>query len=267
VALRPATVVLLFPVGLYLLLPGRLAGWRGYLAAVAGIVLLPLLMAVANSLMFGHWYATGYPPSQYRDSWRNFWPEGAAGLLIAPNSGLFVQSPFTLLALVGGWQVWRGAEAVRDRGLLRAYTLCFLLYWGLFAKWYDWQGGLVFATRMLSEGYPLWLPLVVIGWKSVRGYPHALLVVTVLCAYSVVYQLVNLALFDRTTLLNPKHLPWSPRDHFFVFHVRHFGMYETVGSILLSGCLFLVIASLLVVVLRPFLRQGLPGAGKIPEKE
>ena len=75
VVLRPVTVVLLFPLGLYLLWPGRLGGWRAYLAALAGIVPLPLLMAVANSVMFGHWYSTGYPPSEYRGSWRTFWPE------------------------------------------------------------------------------------------------------------------------------------------------------------------------------------------------
>src|SRR5205807_1214344 len=113
------------------------------------------------------------------ESWRTYWPEGAAGLLIAPNSGLFVQSPFTLLALVGGWVVWRSRGSVREAGLLRIYTICFVAYWALFAKWHDWQGGLTFTTRMLSEGYPLWMPLVLVGWDRLRACQPARVAVVV----------------------------------------------------------------------------------------
>jgi hypothetical protein len=253
VVLRPVTVVLLFPVGLYLLLPGRLAGWRGYLAAFAGILPLPLLMAVANSLMFGHWYSTGYPPGEYRDRWLTWWPEGAAGLLIAPNSGLFVQSPFTLLAVVGGWAAWRSKGPLADRGLLRTYTLCFLTYWGLFAKWHDWQGGLTFTTRMLSEGYPLWMPLVMVGWERLRNHALARATVAAAGVYSVLYQLANLATFDATTPLNTLHLPWTPRDHFFIVHLTHFGAAATLKAVAVSALMFAACAAGLLLLLRPFL--------------
>jgi hypothetical protein len=258
VVLRPVTVVLLFPVGLYLLLPGRLAGWRGYVAAFAGILPLPLAMAVANSVMFGHWYSTGYPPSEYRDSWRTFWPEGSAGLLIAPNSGLFVQSPFTLLAVVGGWAAWRWRGPVHERGLLRAYTLCFLAYWALFAKWHDWQGGLTFATRMLSEGYPLWMPLVMVGWHWLREYRWSLAAVTAAGAWSVLYQLANLATFDATTGLNTKHLPWTPHDHFFAVHLSHYGAAATVKAVTVGALSFVAAGvALLVFLLLPLLRPAI----------
>jgi len=130
----------LFPLGLFLLLPGRLAGWRAYLAACIGVAIFPALLALTNTLMFGAWYATGYPPDEYRDNWRTFWPVGAAGLLIAPNSGLFIQSPFTLLALVGGWVAWRSTAPLPERALLRTYTLTFFAYWAVFSLWHDWQG-------------------------------------------------------------------------------------------------------------------------------
>jgi hypothetical protein len=253
VALRPTTVVLLFPVGVFLLLPGRLAGWRGYLAAVAGILVFPLWMALANSLMFGHWAATGYPPGEYRDNWRNFWPEGAAGLLLAPNSGLFIQSPWTLLALVGGWVVWLSSEKVRDGALLRVYTLTFLVYWALFALWHDWQGGLTFSTRMLSEGYPLWMPLVLVGWNWISRYRWALGPVLVAGLCSVAYHLANLAIFDAVTPLNPVHRPWSPADHYFPLHVRAFGAWATIQAVLVTVGWFALWSGFLLLVLRPFI--------------
>ncbi|OAI41719.1 hypothetical protein AYO40_02400 [Planctomycetaceae bacterium SCGC AG-212-D15] len=284
VVLRPCTVVLLFPLGLYLLIPGRLAGWRGYLAAFAGILPFPLLMALANTLVFGAWYSTGYPPSQYRGSWRALWPEGAAGLLIAPNSGLFIQSPFLLLAVVGAWVAWGRSAPVSDRGLLRAYSLCFVSYWALFAKWHDWQGGLTFTSRMLSEGYPLWMPLVMVGWNHLRRFGWALRATAIAGAWSFLYELVNITTFDRTNPLNAPHLPWTVQDHFFVVHWRVFGAAETLRSVLIgrtwpwepdsqhgvappSILLFTICAVFLVVALRAMVTPAASEAqpdGKMP---
>jgi hypothetical protein len=258
VALRPVTVVLLFPAGLYLLLPGRLAGVRAYVAALAGVLSLPLLFALANHLMFGSWYSTGYPSTEAEGGWRHPWLTGAIGLLVAPNSGLFTQSPFTLLALAGGWVVWRGVRPVPDRGLLAVYTLCFLTYWSLFAKWHDWQGGLTFTTRMLSEGYPLWMPLVMVGWNAIRSRPWAVPLTAAAGAWSVVYNLVNLATFDRTCALNALHQPWTLQDHFFVVHLAHYGPVETLKSVAISVGLFAICMAGLVVALQPILGRARP---------
>jgi hypothetical protein len=252
VVMRPATVVLLFPVGLYLLFPGRLAGWRAYAAAFAGVLFFPLLMAVANTLCFGNWYSTGYPPSQYAGSWTTRWPVGAAGLLIAPNSGLFVQSPFMLLASAGAWTVWRRCESARDGALLRIYSVCFVLYWALMAKWHDWQGGLTFSTRMLSEGYPLWMPLVAVGWLRIRDRSWAVPAIAAAGTWAFLYELFNLAVFDGTFPLAPPHLPWTLQDHFFLVHVAHFGVLATARDVAIHVMLFLVFGGLLVVGLRPF---------------
>jgi hypothetical protein len=197
VVLRPVTLALLFPVGLYLLTPGRLADWRSYVAAMVGILLFPLELALINEHLFENWYATGFPRSEAVDNWSNFWPEGAAGLLIAPDSGLLVQSPFFFLAFVGGWVVWRDAAPFRHAGLLRAYALGIILHWALFALFLDWQDGLTFTTRTLSEGYPLWMPLVAVGWLSWRHHPWAVPTVAAAGIWAVLYQAVNLSTFNR----------------------------------------------------------------------
>jgi hypothetical protein len=266
VVLRPTCVVLLFPLGLYMLTPGQLAGRRSYLAAFAGILLLPLMMAVANHICFGAWYSTGYPPDEYRDSWRAFWPAGAVGLLVAPNSGLLIQSPFLLLAFVGAARVWsRDAKSVQDPGLLRCYSLCIVAYWVLMAKWHDWQGGLTFTSRMISEGYPLWMILVMEGWNRLRDRPWALPATAAAGAWSVAYELVNLATFDRTTPLNTLHEPWTPWDHFFWVHVSHptLGPWQTVLLVSRAVTLFIIVGIVVIYALRGFILP--PRSPKVAE--
>jgi hypothetical protein len=69
--------------------------------------------------------------------------------------------------------------------------------------------------------------------------------------WSVSYELVNLSTFDRTAPLNTLHEPWTPVDHFFLVHLTHFGVWETVTSVAFSIFLFSLCA--LLLVLRPFI--------------
>jgi hypothetical protein len=262
VGMRPCTVVLLFPLGLYLFFwPGCFAGWRARLAALAGIVLIPLSNAYLNARFFGHWYSTGYP-TELATEWGNPWWEGLSGLLISPNSGLLTQSPFTVLALIGGWPVWR-RPGLKNCGLLRAYTICFIAYWVLFAHRNEWQGGLDFSSRYLSEGYPLWMPLVVVGWERVRRAPAAVPLVAAAGLWAVLYQLVNIATFDALTAANPPHLPWQPLQHFVCQYVRRFGLAVAVVAALVTIGKFAACAAGCGYVLAPFFlprREPVPAA-------
>src|SRR5204863_4086724 len=87
VGMRPSTVVLLLPLGFYLYFwPGIFIDVRARLAAILGVLLIPVSNAILNAWCFGGWNKTGYPADLAND-WGNPWWEGAAGLLIAPNSG------------------------------------------------------------------------------------------------------------------------------------------------------------------------------------
>jgi hypothetical protein len=265
VGMRPSTLVLLLPLGLYLFFwPGIFRGWQARLAALVGVVLIPLSNAVLNSWCFGGWNKTGYPADLAND-WGNPWWEGLTGLLIAPNSGLFTQSPFTLLAVVGGWWVWTRTD-VSQHGLLRAYTLCFVAYWLLFAHRNQWQGGLDFSTRYLSEGYPLWMPLVMVGWNAVRPWRGGKLFLAIAGAWSVLYQLANIATFDAITHLNPPHIPWDPRRHFFMVYLGEWGWRSAARAILLTVAQFVLCVLALACMLRPLLKPGAAGGGETAPK-
>jgi hypothetical protein len=247
VGMRPTTVVLLAPLALYLLVPGRLRGLKALFGAALGLAVVPLCNLALNRWQFGGWLATGYSPAE-ASRWTSAPWEGAAGLLLAPNSGLWVQSPFTLLALVGGWAAWRGHGLILERGLLRTYSLCFIAYWLLFAWWYDWQGGLSFSSRMLSEGYPLWLPLVALGWNTVRPFGVARWLFFAAAVWSVAYQLVGVALFDAVSGDNPPHDPWHLGRHFYALYIARHGVAEALAAIGVTAALFLTSSAIVAYI-------------------
>jgi hypothetical protein len=259
VGMRPCTLVLLLPLGLYLFCwPGIFANGWARLAAVAGVILIPLSNAYVNAQFFGAWYKTGYPDDLATD-WGNPWWEGLSGLLIAPNSGILIQSPFTILALIGAWVVC-GRAPLKQIGLLRAYAACFLSYWVLFAHRNQWQGGLDFSSRYLSEGYPLWMPLVMVGWNRLKHHRLALPSLIAAGTWSWFYQVINIATFDAVTPMNAFHRPWNPLDHFFVHYLRHFGIGSAVAAILFTIGEFAVCATVCFLALVPFFLPRPKGA-------
>jgi hypothetical protein len=270
VGMRLTTVVLLLPLGLYVFCrPGLLAGWRARLLAVLGVGVVPLCNALFNFWMFGAWTQTGYS-ADLIDRWTTPLGEGALGLLLAPNSGLLVQSPFVVLALIGGWAAWRD-PGVGDRGLLCTFTICFVAYWLFYARWYDWQGGFVPSTRMLCDGYPLWMPLALLGWERVRHRPGARPLLAAAAAWSVLYQVVGISVFDGLAHRDtPPNLPWQPWHHFWVEHAVRYGPLSTLGHIARTLALFGLCAAVTAYVLaRVFLpaRRGesqMPTTGAAP---
>jgi hypothetical protein len=250
VGMRPTAVILVLPLVVFMCRTAVLPCWKTRLSGFAGIIVVPLLNALMNAHAFGHWYATGYAPGEI-DRWTTPVAEGALGLLVAPNSGLFMQSPFMILAVVGGWVAWR-TKSLPGRGLLCAFSSCFVVYLLLFARWHDWQGGLTFATRMLSEGYPLLLPLTAVGWNRLRHEPWATRMFVISAVWSVLYQIIGIATFDRVSLDNPPHLPWQPMHHFFLLYALRFGIWTTLLAVTITIAQLCVCIGSAVYVLAPF---------------
>jgi hypothetical protein len=233
VVMRLTPLALLFPLGLFLSMPGQVKGLKAWLAALGGIVLLPICNAALNSAVFGHWYKTGYDEEMHK--WIGlenpaFWIHGMIGIAISPNAGLLPQSPFLLLAVIGAWQAWTKPDT-QDRGLLRTYSLCLVAYAALFCCWHDWWGGLTFASRMLTEAYPMLLPLTMVGWKAVCMRRRMVILVIVAGVCAVVYQIIGVATFDRISNSNPPMMEWQPARHFYWLYVEQFGILSLFGAV------------------------------------
>lgn len=145
----PAAFLVLYGVG-----AGRA---RGMALLVAGGLPFAILLGAYNAACFGSPFATGYRhlgrfPEISEYGILGFGAprlEALLGLTLHPIRGLFVYSPFLLLALPGWKLLWPGrrAEASLSLAAFAAHLL-------LIAGWHDWQGGAALGPRNLLVVIP-----------------------------------------------------------------------------------------------------------------
>lgn len=167
------------PVAVYLIVkmwrwPKReLAAALG-LAAAAAAVPIAILLAY-HAACFGSPLRTGYDATQ---TFAYLHKQGFLGIsklrgeafwgsFFRPDNGLFVLSPWLLLALPGGVVLWRRGE----RALVltcAAVALVFILFVSSISFW---RGGWGVGPRYVTAMLPFWLPLVVVAIDRVRSRP------------------------------------------------------------------------------------------------
>ena len=149
---RPTSAVVVVCVGVYLLLRDR----RALIAfALAG---LPFAVALA----FYNYHYLGSPFAFGQDvggriiavsktgsnaMWQTPLFKGLLGLLVSPSRGLFVYSPFLLLAIPGMVRIWSAPRYAVLRPLLVAVALVLCVE----AKHFDWWAGWSFGYRHVLD--------------------------------------------------------------------------------------------------------------------
>jgi hypothetical protein len=84
-----------------------------------------------------------------------FPPPGLAGLLVSPSRGLFVFSPFLLLAVAGIWRAWRTPPDAATV-LVRELSLAAIASsWIAYASVSWWWAGWSYGNRYLLDAVPL----------------------------------------------------------------------------------------------------------------
>lgn len=133
---------------------------RGLALLIAGALPLALMLGAYNAACFGSPFATGYRflgrfPEISSYGVMGFGAprlEALFGLTLSPFRGLFVYSPFLLLALPG-WPALRRRHAAAAWLCLIAFAAQLLLI----AGWHDWQGGAALGPRNLLVALPFLL--------------------------------------------------------------------------------------------------------------
>ncbi|MBC7249830.1 MAG: hypothetical protein H5T62_06040 [Anaerolineae bacterium] len=166
-ALVGLTVLVEFPALVASALLGLYALWflprkRDLVKLIGGGLSFALLLGFYNYSCFGSPFASSYRylgrfPEISRTGFLGFhMPKWGAlwGITFSPYRGLFVLSPFLLLALPGFWTFirdrdWR-AEGVLSVGIVGAQLL-------LISCWYDWRGGFAIGPRNLLLVLPFFL--------------------------------------------------------------------------------------------------------------
>jgi len=143
---------------LWLVLYGlRTARGRGLALLHAGALPFALLLGAYNAACFGSPFATGYGflgrfPEISRHGASGFGApqlEALFGLTFSPFRGLFVYSPFLLLA-VPGCRVLGRRHPAEARLCLAVFAAQLILI----AGWYDWRGGAALGPRNLLVAIP-----------------------------------------------------------------------------------------------------------------
>jgi len=147
--------------------------WKTLCLAGGGILVTAVTSAVNYSL-YGH-ILGGY--AGHRLMFESFNMEAVAGVLFSPSRGLFVFSPFLLLA------VFLGAIVVRKRP--SSYSLACVagasVYVMIYGFWPDWGAGFSFGPRLLCDLVPFLIIPLIEGFDLVqRNRPLMAIFVTLL---------------------------------------------------------------------------------------
>jgi len=192
VCARPTSVLFALPLSLWALFSlGRRALWLLLPAAAVGVLLLSHNWLVFGNLMggLGVIESLGHVQHGLSGSVTNEPLTSIAGTLVSPSRGLFVFSPWVLLALAllpGFWH-----ELARF-SMLRA-ALAGLLPFGLVVSCYGvWWGGWSFGPRYWTEAMPLFGALLGFALAWAGGHSRrALTALRVAIAVSIGLQAIG----------------------------------------------------------------------------
>lgn len=172
---------------LLVVLIGAREGPRRAVAFLAGAAPLTLALAAYNTWLFGRPWRTGYSfvPFPLGVETGLFKPAILVDLLVGPRGGLFLYSPYLLLAVVGlalAWRTGRRGEASVAAAFFALVVLVVVAWQSRFTDRALWAIGL--GPRMLFGAVPLLAPFAARPLAEAgRGVRLLLAVPSLACAY------------------------------------------------------------------------------------
>jgi hypothetical protein len=108
---------------------------------------------------------------------------GLAGILLSPSRGLFVYSPFLLLAPAAIGLSWSSLPAISRRTVVLIAVATFA-HTAMIAKWHDWAGGWSYGPRLMTEAAVLVGFVFIMTYKAWRQRSKFVAAFIVLCCVS-----------------------------------------------------------------------------------
>ncbi len=154
---RPANVLLLLPLALYVLFRHR-----QYAAKFITLGALPVLMMCLYSWTYFH-EIKNLGQAQVIEFSGNFF-QGLVGLLISPSHGILTHAPVFIFAFASFYYAFQNRKKDPLYLLLVIGSLLFLFF---IAKWPMWWGGWSYGYRLLIELSPFLMLLSAYWWHHV----------------------------------------------------------------------------------------------------
>ncbi len=170
------------------------------------------LVLVYNALLNGSPFIFGYQEGIADVFAIPRW-EPIQGLLFSPGRGLFIFSPFLVLAPFGLWIGW-----VQKRQPLYLYLgLAFLAYLGIMASWGS-LGGWAYGPRMLTDTLPVMCLLIIPAVERLRGHWRAVLWASVV--FAIFVQSLGMWDYGLRFHADPANSVWSIENNEPLFYLR-----------------------------------------------
>lgn len=180
-------------------------------AALAGAAVPVMALLLYHDIAFGSPFRTGYDASE---SFAVYHQQGFLGItklraeafwgsLFRPDNGLFVLAPWLLLALPGGYVLWRRGQ----RGVAASSAAVVIIYVLFVSSINFWRGGWGVGPRYITAMLPFMLPAVAVLLQHVKDtYAPAVLgaVAGTIVAGVAIYSLSSLTFpYWPDSLKNP----------------------------------------------------------------
>ncbi|HCS79145.1 TPA: hypothetical protein DIV55_05395 [Patescibacteria group bacterium] len=184
--IRPTNCIPLILFSIYVFIKYR----RIWLTSVLLSILLLVPLIIYNLHIFGNllspfYYPGGISMGPYTHTFR-FGLEGLMGLLVSPNRGLFIFSPFILFIFIGV------ILAIKRKEITLLDVLIFVgivIHWILISNYQGWWGGWGFGPRYFTDTLPLFAYMAFLFFKQIK-------------ALKIKYKLTLLSLFVLASLVS-----------------------------------------------------------------
>ncbi len=166
---------------LYVLIEYRAALARWMVWAIPPAALAMIYNALYNGSPFVFGYQEGLTQTM---AWLRM--DGIIGLFLSPSRGLFIYSPFLLLALYGASRAWREST----RLFYFCATIVFVVSVYLLSMFQNWDGGWGYGSRLLVDALPYLTFLLIPALPRVHGIARSAFWVALV--YSIILQIFGL---------------------------------------------------------------------------
>jgi MFS family permease len=166
--------------------------------AVAGALTVAYNLAVFRSFIGSYQTLNHFSTPIY---------EGAYGLLMSPNRGLFVFTPVMIFAFWGAVQVWRRPSSP----WLRLLTIGIATHVLIHAGFSEWWAGYTYGPRYFADVLPGLALLLAFGLVPLCTSRPMTIVAAAIVAFGVVVQAIGVYQADDDWNQNPTPLEAAPR--------------------------------------------------------
>lgn len=227
----PTVFVACLPLGIFL----THREWRRFIPCVTlGGLVFPSLTLIYNAIAFGSPLTTGYSFEAGQEFAAPLF-EGLAGLLVSPTCGLLFYSPFLILGAWACAAVLRGEDTPYQRSLIVWVALSVVGQWLLLSRWYAWNGGLSYGSRMMVETVPGLALLIAAGWPALSRRPALKKLFLIAGVLAVGIHLAGTVTYDAIAATNPLKANWNFGADFLALYVNRFGPAKLATGLALAG--------------------------------